>query len=140
MKSISIVALMLVPALSDAQDNKVNTFGLTIKDAVEVCDPAGERRYLARLICPDGQHPNFHRLGSFDERTPIPKNMSEKEYLRLAVDGLERKALKPGQPDYHITDGYEVSCGNEKVVVYMDMYHCSQPAPTIAPAGFSIIN
>ncbi|MBI3373963.1 MAG: CHAT domain-containing protein [Betaproteobacteria bacterium] len=46
--------------------------------------------------------------------------------------------IKPGEPDVHIVDGYEVTCGNSKQMIYMDMYHCEQPPPTSPPPGFGV--
>src|SRR3546814_3666589 len=34
-------------------------YGLDPEQPVEVCRPEGERRYLARLICPSGERPAF---------------------------------------------------------------------------------
>ena len=47
-------------------------------------------------------------------------------------------AIKPGEPDVHVVDGYEVTCGSSKQMIYMDRYHCEQPPPTSPPPGFAI--
>src|SRR3546814_16031954 len=39
-------------------------YGLDPEQPVEVCRPEGERRYLARLICPSGEHPASERTGN----------------------------------------------------------------------------
>ena len=46
--------------------------------------------------------------------------------------------LKSGEPDYHVIDGYELSCGPAKRMVYMDMYHCHQAPPNQVPEGFQV--
>lgn len=69
--------------------------------------PSGERAYIRQLKCPDGETPNFHRLGS---------------------TGVG--------PYGNILDIYELSCGEKKFNIYMDMYHCcreTRPVP-----GFTI--
>ena len=47
--------------------------------------------------------------------------------------------MKTDGKDYHIVDLYRVRCGAESHAVYMDMYHCKAAAPSVAPAGFSIV-
>ena len=56
--------------------------------------PSGQRAYLARLVCADGNPPSFQRKGSFG----------------------------PG-PYTSIIDGYEVDCAGTKTLIFMDMYH-----------------
>ncbi|ALN83979.1 putative integron gene cassette protein [Lysobacter capsici] len=117
-----------------------DSYGLSKEQAVEVCKPRGEHEYLARLVCPDSEHATFERSGNFGERTPLPDDLSDDATNRLIEDMMGYKALQPGEADYHIVDGYEVACGETKIRVYLDMYHCDAPRPTRAPAGFSIIN
>jgi hypothetical protein len=69
--------------------------------------PSGERAYIRQLKCPDEETPKFHRIGS---------------------SGVG--------PYGNILDIYELSCGNKKFDIYMDMYHCckeTRPVP-----GFTI--
>ncbi len=70
--------------------------------------PSGERAYIKRLKCPDGETPKFHRVGSY----------------------------APG-PYGNILDGYDLVCGDQKFKIFMDMYHCcfkeTEPVP-----GFTI--
>ncbi|QWF17781.1 hypothetical protein [Lysobacter capsici] len=135
------LTLLLVAGTAGAEAPKVAAaYGLSKQDAVEVCKPPGEHEYLARLVCPDREHPTFERSGNFGERTPLPDDLSDDATNRLIEDMMGYKALQPGEADYHIVDGYEVACGETKVRVYLDMYHCDAPRPTRAPAGFSIIN
>jgi hypothetical protein len=112
------------------------TYGLTIKDSIEVCDPEGEDEYLSRLMCPAGNHPSFERTGSFGTRNPAT-NLSEAESAKMLDANLSGRDLEPGEIDYHIIDGFEVKCGESKTTVYLDMYHCSSD-PDSAPAGFTI--
>ena len=70
--------------------------------------PGGERSYLARLSCADGNHPAFSRDGSV---------------------GLDTYGF--------IMDLYSVGCaGNPATKVYMDMYH--DKGETRPIAGFSL--
>lgn len=76
---------------------------------VRVNGPGGERAYLQRLRCTDGQGPAFNRLGS---------------------TGLS--------PFGYIMDIYEVACqGQPSVQVFMDMYH-SKHREHRALSGFEI--
>lgn len=111
-------------------------YGLNIAAAVEVCKPAGEREYLRRLRCADGKPPTFSRSGSGGSRTPVPENADQDAIMeQMFRDG----PLKPGEPDYHIVDYYDVYCGAEHTRVIMDMYHCAQDIPSEAPPGFTIV-
>ncbi|GJD60734.1 hypothetical protein [Methylobacterium frigidaeris] len=86
------------------------TFPLGSRDnPVRVLGPHGERAFLARLRCPAGDAPAFHRIGSFG-----------------------------AGPYESIIDGYAVRCaGAGEAVVYMDMYHPGHDE-TQAPAGFAL--
>lgn len=114
-------------------------YGLGPEQAVEVCKPDGERRYLARLVCPSGEHPEFRRTGNVGPRTPLPPDMSPAEQEQLLADNMAMKPLSEGEADYHWIDAYEVACQAQTTVVYMDMYHCQGDVPMQAPAGFRII-
>ena len=71
--------------------------------------PAGQREYLRRLRCPDGEPPKFERVGS----------------------------LGPG-PYGKIIDGYKLECpGAEPSWVVMDMYHPGYRETAPVP-GFSL--
>ena len=102
--------------------------------AIEVCMPPGQRAYLNRLLCADGSKPSYYRVGNFGPRNEVPKGLSDDEISRLMMG-----KLKPGDPDLHI-DGYELSCGASKRMVFMDMYHCHQAPPTEIPAGFGKVD
>lgn len=102
--------------------------------AIEVCQPRGEQAYLSRLLCSDGTVPTFERVGSFGPRSDHALKEGETEpSLRERINGAP---LKPGQPDRHILDGYDLQCGTKKYFLYMDMYHCSQAEPNVPPADF----
>lgn len=63
-------------------------------NAVRCHRPSGEREYLDRLRCSNGEAPGYARIGSFGEG-----------------------------PDEHVIDGYDVICPDYRVTVFMDMYH-----------------
>lgn len=74
--------------------------------------PVGQRAYLARLRCSNGQAPSFSRVGSM---------------------GLS--------PYGSIVDGYEVLCAGAapaKSLIYIDMYHPDH-VEAAAPPGFTIV-
>src|SRR3546814_4880777 len=66
-------------------------YGLDPEQPVEVCRPEGERRYLARLICPAGERPAFKRTGKVGPRAPPPPDMSPAEQERLLADRAEER-------------------------------------------------
>jgi hypothetical protein len=115
-------------------------YGLRKAEAIEVCEPMGQRQYLARLLCPDSLHPEFARAGNVGPRQDIPENASDEMLHAMMADMLKPRKLQPGEPDYHIVDAYEVACGEQVTVLYLDMYHCAQDRPDRAPAGFTIID
>lgn len=121
------------PAAAAAAD-----FGRTKEAAIEVCKPDGQRRYLARLVCPDSSHPRFERQGSVGERVDAPEDEEVDLEAKLeAMSGFS--ALKPGQRDFHMVDRYLVDCNGQRTALYLDMYHCDTPVPRIAPTGFTLI-
>ena len=126
-------------AISPAPEPQPADFGRTVAGAIEVCEPRGEREYLARLVCPSGQHPTFNRKGSKGSRNPLPVNLSEREEDTLIAALIAGAEVKPGEPDYHTIDSYEVICGEAKTILYLDMYHCVAPRAEVAPAGFTIV-
>jgi hypothetical protein len=123
-------------ASSPAQLPPQEALGESKATAVEVCKPSGERAYLARLVCADGTRPTFVRQGSFGMRTAHFEDLPKEQQDELFKTMLSGRALKPGEKDYHVIDGYEVTCGQVKRIVYMDMYHCEASPPDKAPAGF----
>jgi hypothetical protein len=102
--------------------------------AIEVCQTAGERTYLSRLVCANGDGADFDRLGTPGTRHELPADQSVSEQ----ISSSRRDPLSPGEVDYHAVDAYEVSCGTSKRVLYLDMYHCHQPEPAQAPPGYSL--
>jgi hypothetical protein len=119
---------------TSAQHSQV---GETKASAIEVCRPAGQRAYLDRLQCADGSALSYRRIGSFGERTKIPDDFTDEEQAALFESVINGTQLRPGEPDYHVIDGYVVNCGTTERVIYMDMYHCSTPATVDVPAGFT---
>ena len=112
--------------------------GETKATAIEVCRPQGQRAYLSRLSCPDGTAPQFHRIGSFGQRHEMSKEAAEQLTDEQRQRIMRGAPLQPGEIDHHVVDGYELSCGSTQRRVFMDMYHCGQPAPEQAPQGFGI--
>ncbi|MEJ8849283.1 hypothetical protein [Variovorax rhizosphaerae] len=106
--------------------------------AIEVCKPSGQRAYLDRLQCTDGSIPAYRRVGSFGGRNELPANLTKEQQIAQLERNFSGAALKPGETDYHVIDGYEVSCGPVKRMIYMDMYHCNQAPPAEIPSGFQL--
>lgn len=106
--------------------------------AIEVCMPTGQRAYLARLVCASGEPPSYKRVGSFGNRNAFPKNLPPGEERALFERVMRGEPMKPGEVDYHVVDGYELACGETRRIVYLDMYHCHQPAPAVVPHGFTL--
>jgi hypothetical protein len=104
--------------------------------AIEVCRPQGQHAYLNRLQCSDGSTPSYSRIGNVGERSDVPKKPAKEPESIIFTEYLI--TLKPGEADYHIVDKYELSCGSVKRIIFMDMYHCIQSAPTEAPSGFKL--
>ena len=74
--------------------------------------PPGQRAYLARLRCSDGQMPLASRIGSM---------------------GVHHSS--------HVIDGYGVTCASgqpSQTTIYMDMYH-SGHVETRAVPGFTLV-
>ncbi len=113
-------------------------WGESKASAIEVCKPEGQRAYLDQLVCSDGSSPAYRRVGSFGSRNEVPKNLTKEQEADLLQALFTGRALRPGEKDHHIVDGYELSCGQSKRMVYMDMYHCNSAPPKQAPAGFTL--
>lgn len=122
------------PASTPAAPVKADSYGFTREGAIEVCDPNGERAYLRRLRCSDGEAPRFNRLGSVGSRTEIKTKEDEK----AAMDQMMAD-VPAGQRDFHTLDLYEVACSDKTVELFLDMYHCKAAPPSEAPAGFTIV-
>jgi len=74
--------------------------------------PPGQRAYLGRLRCSDGQGPLFSRIGSM---------------------GIRHSS--------HVVDGYGVTCASgqpPQTTIYMDMYHPGHVEARPVP-GFTIV-
>lgn len=151
--SFSLLAIVLfASACTIPSDNPMTSrvnhsnelYGLTKEEAIEVCNPEGQRQYLARLICLDGEPPTFYRVGNFGMRNPLDIDeyadltpQEQRELERRIMDS--NRILQEGEIDIHIVDGYEVDCRDHKIMLYLDMYHCVQPVPEYAPAGFGLV-
>lgn len=97
----------------DAALEKAAAFPLGSKDnPVRAQMPPGQRAYLARLRCADGNAPSFNRRGSF---------------------GMS--------PYGNIVDGYDVQCaGSEPAenLIFIDMYHSGHVEDRPVP-GYTIV-
>lgn len=112
--------------------------GMSVAEAIEVCDARGQRQYLSMLVCPDHSHPSFKRVGSFGTRDPYPGNLSTEEADEVLLRLMGDPSLQPGDPHFHMVDGYEVQCPKSSAMIYMDLYHCDQELPTVIPPGFTL--
>lgn len=111
--------------------------GETKAQAIEVCMPQGERRYIEQLRCADGGAPTYKRVGSMGSRNEISGERSKEQSEQMLKQIIGRgAALAPGETDYHIIDGYEVNCRDKTRTLYFDMYHCNAPQTTVPPRGF----
>jgi hypothetical protein len=119
---------------SDIQPPANPGYGESLAAAIEVCKPDGERAYLERLVCPGGEGATFDRAGGSGTRNELPRDASLSEQIASS----RRDPLAPGEVDYHVVDGYAVTCGASKRMIYLDMYHCHQPPPTQAPPGYAL--
>jgi hypothetical protein len=117
------------------KDPVVSTLGRKKEEAINVCEPRGQRMYLARLRCPDGQPPRFGRRGNVGPRNERKGDTSEDELLRQM--DMKRR-LDPGEVDYHVIDVYQVECSDATHDIFMDMYHCADPRTSKPPSGFTI--
>ncbi len=138
-----LASLLLPHALAQTDqaeetDAESESWGLNKEQPVEVCEPQGQRQYLARLICPGGQHPLFERTGNVGPRHPLPDATTEEEAAALIAAVRAKSGVQPGATDHHWIDAYDVSCSDAKMIIYMDMYHCDLPIPAAAPVGFTI--
>ena len=109
--------------------------GLSREHALEVCDPGGERAYLDRLRCADGSVPTYSRRGSVGSRFPTETAAQEEAALEQT---MERRPPAKGELDHHVLDLYELICPGRTYALLMDMYHCDQPPPAVAPAGLTL--
>lgn len=110
-----MAALQADPAMSASQVERLAAASSeplgAFENPVRANMPPGQRAYLRRLRCSDGQAPSFEREGNFGSG-----------------------------PYGSIVDGYRVDCGDAEpgeVMVYMDMYH--RHVENEAPPGFTII-
>ena len=137
-----VLSLALLPACASMQRAQVQgdspPLGESKGAAIEVCTPNGQRAYLSRLICPSGEPVAFRRVGSFGPRVALPRTASETERDAMYKTMSSYEALQPGEPDVHIVDGYELTCGTSKRLLYLDMYHCATAPREFAPAGYTL--
>jgi hypothetical protein len=118
------------------KDAVIPTLGRSKEEAINVCQPIGQQRYLSRLRCPDGQPPRFGRRDSVGARNERKANVTAADLMRQR-DRWRR--LDPGEVDHHVIDVYEVKCSDEMHEIFMDMYHCADPKADKPPSGFTIM-
>jgi hypothetical protein len=127
--------LTLCPVIASAEaDSTAKGFGFFKRSPILVCKPLGEREYLERLRCSDGQHAKFKRTGDVGSRVD-PKGEQEEKLMRAQV--IDEQPIKKGEKDFHIIDVYEVSCATGSYELFFDMYHCDAPSQS-APKGFTL--
>jgi hypothetical protein len=110
-----------------------SAFGTRRELAVEVCYPPGEERLVRRLRCPGGAPPKEVERVSVGNRTP-----ARTDDVRPLEQLDAGRPLRPGEPDFHIVDKLTLSCPDGERALYLDMYHCFQPPPAQAPAGWGL--
>lgn len=133
----SVMPLVVVSGslvLASPQEEKKG-LGMNPLEAIQVCNPEGQREYLEQIRCPGGEKPTFRRLGSVGSRNP-----AHTEEARAAVmdQSIHIRRLEPGETDYHVIDLYTIECSEKSSGIYMDMYHCAEPPTQKAPLGFTL--
>jgi len=138
LSALVVLASCAAPGPTPTEAPEDPDYGFTKAKAIEVCSPNGQREYLLSLACPSGEAPRFRRIGSLGPRVDPPPESTGRSLEQQVAEALRRTTapLKPGEPDYHIVDGYAARCGDKEVTLVLDMYHCGQPSPTRAPKGF----
>jgi len=109
-------------------------FALRRSQAAEVCLPPGEQLWLSRLRCEDGARVKIVSRSSVGTRQAASPLEEERQLEQLDPG----RRLAPGEPDLHIVDAVVVECGGVDTTLFLDMYHCAQPPPDLAPDGFTI--
>jgi hypothetical protein len=107
--------------------------------AIQVCDPAGQIGYLARLRCADDAPPTYTRTGQHGYRNP---RNGDDDYRRSADQVKTGRSLEPGETDLHPVDLYAVVCASSATTyrIHFDMYHCATDEQTVeAPVGLTIV-
>lgn len=94
---LSLAVLAASAAVQFSCASSASRFFGSRTSPIQVDGPSGERTYLNRLICPNGNPPGRARLGSY-----------------------------PGRHG-HMIDLFELDCCGEIFEVHFDMYHQGQP-------------
>ena len=103
---------------------------------IEVCKPQGQRAYLARLVCRSGQAPAFNRAGNVGPREDFRAGMTDEQKMAAGNKMIRFEPLRPDELHFHIVDKFELTCGDSRTFLYLDMYHCEASPPTVAPRGY----
>lgn len=128
----------LACAIGTAASAEPPSAGDTKATAIEVCRPAGQREYLSRLVCPNGAVPALRRAGSFGMRDELPPDASGAMLAEQIEKSMSFAPHVPGTPHHHVVDGFEVACGEDKRMIYLDMYHCEGKAQDAVPARLTL--
>ena len=107
-------------------------WGLSQDNPVPLCKPQGQRAWIGQLRCPDGSALSWQRVGGAGPRTPLPEGA---DVVALLERYMTYQPLAAGEADHHMVDRYQVDCGGQVQLLYLDMYHCDVPPPQAAPAG-----
>lgn len=134
----TMLSAALACALASATAAEPPSPGDTKQTAIEVCKPAGQQEYLKRLVCPNGEAPSYRRAGSFGMRDELPPDASGEMLAAQIEKAMSFAPHTAGAPHHHVVDGYEVACGEEKRIIYMDMYHCGAKAQDAAPVRLTL--
>jgi hypothetical protein len=120
---------------SPSTDSKPSGLGLAKQTPVEVCGPSGARDYLDRLRCPDGSAVRSQRTGSMGVRSD-PSTKADEEAMRGQF--MSSGPIPSGQKDFHLIDGFSAACAEQKIFLYLDVYHCPDPKNQGPPPGLSL--
>ena len=114
----------LLLALAACAHAPASPRGLSKHDAIEVCLTPGVKRALDGWRCPGGDRPRqVRRLGSIGTRTdPVDPNDP-----RLLLQMDPEVPIRPGEPDFHIVEAFEMRCADLAYTIFIDMYHCAPP-------------
>lgn len=133
---LMLLGVMPAAQARDARDDDL--YGRARERAIEVCDVQGQRAYLARLVCEGGHGIQVRRIGSVGERNALPDNDTQLQVRQRLARYVRKQPLAAGEVDHHFVDKYEVLCGQQRYVLFLDLYHCPAPVPLRAPRGFGL--
>jgi len=141
-RSFPLVAVAVVafgvqqarPAEAPPVERRTPGLGLSKETAIEVCGPNGEHGYFDRLLCSDGSVVGYERVGSAGTRND-PTTKADQEIMRTEM--MTSAPIPRGQKDFHMVDRFAVECSAGRSFLFVDRYHCPDPAKQGPPPGFS---